>query len=33
MRVFEYSIKTLDNQVFDRILKSSNIQNNLFTVY
>ncbi len=30
MRVLEYLIKTLDNQVIDRILKSSNTQNNLF---
>ncbi len=29
MRVFEYLIKTLDNQVIDQILKSSNTQNNL----
>ncbi len=29
MRVFEYLIKILDNQVINRILKSSNTQNNL----
>ncbi len=29
MRVFAYLIKTLDNQVIDRILKSSYTQNNL----
>ena len=30
MRVFEYLIKTPDNQVIDQILESSNTQNNLF---
>jgi len=29
MRVFEYSIKALDNQVIDQILESSNTQINL----
>jgi len=29
MRVFEYSIKALDNQVIDQILESSNTQKNL----
>ncbi len=29
MRVFEYLIKTLNNQVIDRILESSNTQINL----
>jgi len=29
MRVFEYSIKALDNQAIDQILESSNTQKNL----
>jgi|GEM_PF-3992399 len=29
MRVFEYSIKALDNQVIDQILESSNTQKKL----
>ncbi len=33
MRVIEYSTKTLDNQVIDQILESSNTKITYFIVY